>query len=96
MHFRALKPLAQVRQGESASHRLAAHTCPTTRAETHGGEYSGMEVVAGACALPFMTTSPGGWTPFRASQTTTEPSLPLDRLEGPSGRGSRQTLRRRV
>jgi hypothetical protein len=42
-----------------------------------------MEVVAGACALPHETTSPGGWTPIPASHTTTQ-AVPDSRSAGKS------------
>lgn len=63
--------------------RWAAPTCPTTRAETRGGDDEELEVVAGACALPLMTTSPGGWTPIRTLQTTTQ-AVPASRPAGRS------------
>jgi hypothetical protein len=63
--------------------RWAAPTCPTTRAEARGGDDEELEVVAGACAQPLMTTSPGGWTPIRASQTTTQ-AVPASRPAGRS------------
>ena len=42
-----------------------------------------MEVVAGACAQPYMTTSPSGRTPIWASQTTTQ-AVPASRPTGRS------------
>jgi len=83
MNFRALKPFGKSPERVAATNRWSAHTCPLTRAEARGGDDEGMEVVAGACALPFMTTSPGGWTPIRASQTTTQ-AVPVSRPAGRS------------
>ena len=96
MYFRAFKPLAQVRQGESAAlWVIRAYQGSTTRAEPHGGDEEELEVLAGRLCPAVMKTSLGGWTPIRASQTTTQ-AVPGSRSQHniqPMGK-LRLTLRR--
>ena len=81
-YLRALKPFVKSPERMSRA-RWSAHTCPTTRAEARGGDDEGIEVLVGRLRLAVMETSPGGWTPIRAVQTTTQ-AVPASRPAGRS------------
>lgn len=82
MHFCALKLFVKSPERMSRA-RWSAHTCPTTRAETRGGDEDKMEVLAGRLCPAVRGTSLGGCVPIRALPTTTQ-VVPASRPAGRS------------